>query len=138
MAVCWAELSSRECATVATDGALDKFLHRRNLWVVHVLLDEVMEGKQSELSPKKLDLYRRLSGTNAQKVLATVNSLTPVTHHGLCEGELLCDLDGRVAVVGLSLFLLPWMQRSSPLSIRKSRTLMEILQNDTGIWWKGK
>ena len=91
-----------------------------------------MEGKQSELSPKKLDLYRRLSGTNAQKVLDTVNSLTHVTHHGLCEGELLCDLDGRIADVGLSLslFLLPWMQRSSPLSIRKSRTLMEILQNE--------
>ena len=62
-----------------------------------------MEGKQSELSPKKLELYKRLPGTNAHKVLATVNSLTPVTYHGLCEGELLCDCDRRVSDVGLSL-----------------------------------
>ena len=31
---------------------LGKFLYRRNLSVVHVMLDVVMEGTQPEMSPK--------------------------------------------------------------------------------------
>ena len=116
MAVCWAKFLFLERVTVATDGVLRKFLHRRNLWVVHVLLDEVTERKQSEMSPKKMKLYKRLPGTDAHKVPATLGFLTPVTHHDHCEGELLCDRDQCVAdVVALSLSLLQCMQRSSPI-----------------------
>ena len=39
---------------------LDKLLYRRNLRVVHVLLDEAMEGAQPEMSPKRLELFKRL------------------------------------------------------------------------------
>ena len=47
------------------------FLHRRNLWVVHVLLDEVIGGKQPEMSLKKLEMSMRLPVTDAHKVPAT-------------------------------------------------------------------
>ena len=36
-------------------------------------------------------------GTDAHRVPATANRLTPVTHHGFRELELLCDRDRRVA-----------------------------------------
>ena len=47
-----------------------------------------------------------LPGTDAHRVPVTANRLTPVTHHGFCELELLCDRDRRVAdAVALSLSL---------------------------------